>query len=66
MAPNANSATSLCSPNSWPARRLVAASPPAGTEAGFAALEQLGVLIEVADQLGPVARRALNAKLRRG
>ena len=38
---------------------------PAGAEAGFAALEQLGVLVDVVDQLGPVARRALNAKLRR-
>jgi AcrR family transcriptional regulator len=44
---------------------LYEAADPDGAEAGFAALEQLGVLIEVVDQLGPVARRALNAKLRR-
>ena len=44
---------------------LYEAADPDGAEAGFAALEQLGVLIEVVDQLGPVARRALTAKLRR-
>ena len=44
---------------------LYEAADPEGAEAGFAALEQLGVLIEVLDQLGPVARRALTAKLRR-
>jgi AcrR family transcriptional regulator len=33
--------------------------------AGLDALEQLGVLVEVVDELGPVARRALLAKVRK-
>ncbi|GIJ45705.1 TetR family transcriptional regulator [Virgisporangium aliadipatigenens] len=37
----------------------------AGAEAALAALERLAVLVEVADSLGPVARRALRSKLRR-
>jgi hypothetical protein len=31
----------------------------------MAALEQLGVLVEAMDDLGPVARRALRTRLRR-
>jgi AcrR family transcriptional regulator len=38
---------------------------PAGANAALDALDRLGVLIEVVDDLGPVARRALRAKLRR-
>jgi len=37
----------------------------AGASAGLTALEQLGALVEVLDDLGPVARRALRAKVRR-
>jgi AcrR family transcriptional regulator len=37
---------------------------PAGAQAAFGALERLAVLTEVVDELGPVARRALRAKLR--
>jgi AcrR family transcriptional regulator len=36
-----------------------------GTQAALDALDQLAVLIEVVDDLGPVARRALRGKLRR-
>jgi AcrR family transcriptional regulator len=36
-----------------------------GTHAALNALDQLAVLIEVMDDLGPVARRALRGKLRR-
>lgn len=36
-----------------------------GTQATLNALDQLAVLIEVMDDLGPVARRALRGKLRR-
>ncbi|GAA2803964.1 TetR/AcrR family transcriptional regulator [Crossiella cryophila] len=43
---------------------LWAAADPRGAEDGLAALEQLAVLAEVVDNLGPVARRALKAKLR--
>ncbi|MBP2474264.1 AcrR family transcriptional regulator [Crossiella equi] len=43
---------------------LWAATDPEGAEAGLAALEQLTVLVEVVDGLGPVARRALKAKVR--
>ncbi|MGW0521550.1 TetR/AcrR family transcriptional regulator [Crossiella sp. NPDC003009] len=43
---------------------LWAAADPQGAEDGLAALEQLAVLAEVVDNLGPVARRALKAKLR--
>jgi AcrR family transcriptional regulator len=38
---------------------------PAGAEAALAALDRLAVLIEVVDDLGPVARKALRAKLRK-
>ncbi|MDP9798786.1 AcrR family transcriptional regulator [Catenuloplanes nepalensis] len=34
-----------------------------GSEHAMAALEQLAVLVEVVDDLGPIARRALNAKI---
>jgi len=37
----------------------------AGAGAGLDALEQLGVLVEVVDELGPIARRALLAKVRK-
>ena len=36
-----------------------------GARAALAALQQLGVLVEVVDDLGPVARRAVRARLRR-
>ncbi len=39
---------------------------PQGAGAALAALEQLGVLVEAVDDLGPVARRAVRARLRRG
>jgi AcrR family transcriptional regulator len=38
---------------------------PAGAQSAFTALEQLAVLAEVVDDLGPLARRALRARLRR-
>jgi AcrR family transcriptional regulator len=38
---------------------------PAGARAALDALDQLAVLVEVMDDLGPVARRALRGKLRR-
>jgi len=38
---------------------------PEGTERALVALERLAVLVEVVEELGPVARRALRAKLRR-
>ena len=38
---------------------------PAGSTSALDALEQLGTLIEVVDELGPVARRALQGKVRR-
>jgi AcrR family transcriptional regulator len=38
---------------------------PAGAERALGALETLGVLVEVVDDLGPVARRALRARLRK-
>jgi AcrR family transcriptional regulator len=38
---------------------------PAGARAALDALDRLAVLVEVMDDLGPVARRALRAKLRR-
>ena len=38
---------------------------PQGAEAAMASLETLGLLVEVVDDLGPVARRALRARLRR-
>ncbi|MFG1941989.1 TetR/AcrR family transcriptional regulator [Nonomuraea sp. NPDC048826] len=38
---------------------------PAGGQAALDALERLAVLAEVVDDLGPVARRALRARLRR-
>jgi hypothetical protein len=37
---------------------------PAGAQAALNALDQLGVLVEVVEDLGPVARRALRARLR--
>jgi ribosomal protein S11 len=36
-----------------------------GAHAALAALERLGVLVEAVDDLGPVARRAVRARLRR-
>ena len=39
---------------------------PDGATAALSALERLGVLMEVLDDLGPVARRAMRARLRRG
>ena len=39
---------------------------PEGATAALAALERLGVLVEAVDDLGPVARRAVRARLRRG
>ena len=39
---------------------------PEGAELAFSALEQLSVLIEVVEDLGPVARRALANRMRRG
>ncbi|MBB5802384.1 AcrR family transcriptional regulator [Saccharothrix ecbatanensis] len=38
---------------------------PAGAHAALDALDRLGALAEVVDDLGPVARRALSAKLRK-
>jgi AcrR family transcriptional regulator len=38
---------------------------PAGAQRALSALEQLAVLIEVVDDLGPVAQRALRARVRR-
>ncbi|MFD9698264.1 TetR/AcrR family transcriptional regulator [Lentzea sp. NPDC059081] len=38
---------------------------PAGARAALDALDRLAVLIEVVDELGPVAHRALRAKLRK-
>ncbi|QQQ79854.1 TetR/AcrR family transcriptional regulator [Saccharothrix sp. 6-C] len=38
---------------------------PAGAHAALDALERLAVLVDVVQDLGPVARRALHAKLRR-
>ena len=38
---------------------------PAGAEKALDSLDRLGALVEVVDDLGPVARRALRAKLRR-
>jgi len=37
---------------------------PDGAESAIASLEMLGVLVEVVEDLGPVARRALRARLR--
>jgi hypothetical protein len=36
-----------------------------GAQRAFAALEQLAVLVEVVEDLGPVARRALRAKVKK-
>lgn len=44
---------------------LYEAVDPAGANAALDALDRLAVLIEVVDDLGPVARRALRGKLRR-
>ena len=38
---------------------------PGGAEHALAALEQLSVLVEVVDDLGPLARRALRSRMRR-
>ena len=38
---------------------------PAGADQALVALETLGVLVEVVEDLGPLARRALRARLRR-
>jgi AcrR family transcriptional regulator len=38
---------------------------PAGAEDALASLEMLGLLVEVVEDLGPVSRRALRARLRR-
>lgn len=38
---------------------------PAGAEHALSALEQLSVLVEVVDDLGPLARRALRNRMRR-
>jgi AcrR family transcriptional regulator len=38
---------------------------PQGAESALVSLEMLGVLVEVVEDLGPVARRALRARLRR-
>jgi hypothetical protein len=37
----------------------------AGAEAALSTLDRLAVLVEVVDDLGPVARKALRAKLRK-
>jgi hypothetical protein len=37
----------------------------AGAAAALAAIERLGLLVEVVDDLGPVARRALKSRMRR-
>jgi AcrR family transcriptional regulator len=44
---------------------LYEGADPAGAAAALDALEQLGVLIEVVDDLGAVARRAMRTRLRR-
>ena len=38
---------------------------PAGAQSALDALDRMAALVEVVDDLGPVARRALRAKLRR-
>ena len=38
---------------------------PAGADSALATLDRLGTLVEVLDELGPVARKALRAKLRK-
>jgi AcrR family transcriptional regulator len=38
---------------------------PTGAEAALATLDRLAILVEVVDDLGPVARKALRAKLRK-
>jgi len=44
---------------------LYRAVDPAGAEAALVAFDQMAVLVELADDLGPVAKRALRARLRR-
>ncbi len=44
---------------------LYEAADPSAAAAAFAALEQASVLIEVLDDLGPLARRALRNRIRR-
>ena len=43
---------------------LFEAVDPAGAEAALSSLDRLAVLIDVVDDLGPLARKALRAKLR--
>lgn len=38
---------------------------PAGADQAMAALDQLALLMEIVDDLGPIARRALQAKVSR-
>jgi AcrR family transcriptional regulator len=38
---------------------------PAGADSALATLDRLGTLVEVLDDLGPIARKALRAKLRK-
>lgn len=45
--------------------QLVDGVDPDGAAGGMDALEQLGLLVDVVDELGPVARRALRAKMRK-
>jgi hypothetical protein len=44
---------------------LYEGADPDGAAAAFAALDQLSVLVEVFDDLGSVARRALRSRVRR-
>jgi hypothetical protein len=44
---------------------LYRAVDPAGADAALVAFDQMAVLVELADDLGPVAKRALRARLRR-
>jgi AcrR family transcriptional regulator len=44
---------------------LYEGADPDGAAAAFVALDQLSVLIEVFDELGPVARRAVRSRIRR-
>ena len=44
---------------------LYEGADPDGAAAAFAALDQLSVLVEVFDELGPVARRAARSRIRR-
>lgn len=44
---------------------LYEGADPDGAAQALHALQHLGVLVEVVDELGPIARRALRAKMRR-